>query len=350
MFEKENCEYIFYASNLVSFYNQLSIINTYKIERSKCHFYSPRSLIPSESDVKNINLLSLETIKNQSLKSSWKLFRNIIYNNRTVKKHTKNLNYIIFLPHLINLREQCLVFNKKCIGYCFVEEGVPAYRESARIYDFVKPRYITRFINYLINGEQLHRVIETMNSSSKKFIFAFGNSKSSFSKINNKIILSNVFPKISSDIKELPLGSHLLIFDQIEALDCPKLIYFNCINIVLKNLKKENINKVYVKFHPDIAKNNKMIKDLISICERIEIAIIILENSFFIEGYLAHQPKINLYGLKSASLIYGDIFGANVFCYSKIYRSFGITDSKAYIIEELVKSKKLSNNLKFIEP
>ena len=30
MFEKENCEYIFYASNLVSFYNQLSIINTTK--------------------------------------------------------------------------------------------------------------------------------------------------------------------------------------------------------------------------------------------------------------------------------------------------------------------------------
>ncbi|MBM77804.1 MAG: hypothetical protein CL846_04925 [Crocinitomicaceae bacterium] len=351
MFQTENCKYIFYASNLISFYNSLEIIKKYNIPGNNCIFYSPRKhinykIIPSKSSV--IEFKNIESLSILSFKSLINLIKNFYYNYKILKRELKGTNYIVFLPHLINYREQTIVFNRRCKGYCYVEEGLPAYMDIISPYNLVKRYFIERILNLLINREFIPRFIKTMNQDSDKFLFAFGNFKTSFSTSNKKIILKNSFPKNKKEINLLPRNSHLFVIDHIKGLPCSEKIYFECFAAILKKLKKAKNSNVYIKLHPNLKYSPETKHTFEQLCKAENLNAIILEENFFIEGYLKYQPNINLYGLKSASLVYGILFGAKVHCFSNYYKKNKIKDEKIYLIEKFVQTNKLSDNIIFI--
>lgn len=351
MFQIENCKYIFYASNLISFYNSIEVIKKYDIPGNNCIFYSPRkhinfNIIPSKSSV--IEFKNIESLSILSLKSIINLIRNSYYNYKILKRELKGSNYIVFLPHLINYREQTIVFNRRCKGYCFLEEGLPAYIDIISPYNTVKRYFIERLLNLLINREFIPRFIKTMNQNSDKFLCAFGNFKISFSSVKQKVILKNSFPKNNKEINLLPRNSHLFVIDHIKGLTCSEKIYFECFSNILKKLENEKISTIYIKYHPNLKHYPETKHTFVKLCNAENLNPVILEESFFIEGYLKYQPKINLYGLKSASLVYGILLGAKVHCFSNFYKKNEVTDEKIYLLEKFVKTNKISENIIFI--
>lgn len=353
MLERKDCRYIFYASNIISFYNSLAIIKKYSLPGKHCVFYSPRNHIELEKIPAESTIIELKTITELNVKNYKGLnefIKNLRVNSRILKQTVKNSKYIIFIPHLINFREQSLIFNKRCVGYCIVEEGIPAYIDILNPYNRIKRNFIEIFFNFFINGEKTPKMVNTMNHDSKKFIRAFGNFKESFPKIKNKKVLQKSFPKNNNDLNLLPENSHLFIIDHIKGLPCSEEIYFSCFQSVLKKIKKENSTKVYIKFHPNLKYSHEIKRRFLELCKSNDVYSHVLQEDFFIEGYLRYQPTINIYGLKSASLLYGLLFGAKVYCFSNIYEKHNINDEKIHLIKSCAKVNALSNNINFIEP
>ena len=115
-----------------------------------------------------------------------------------------------------------------------------------------------------------------------------------------------------------------------------------------EKIKKENSPQIHIKFHPNLKYSHEIKSRFLKICKSSNVYPFVLHENFFIEGYLKHYPEINIYGLKSASLLYGLLLGAKVYCFSNIYEKYNINDEKVHIIKNCAKANAFPNKINFI--
>jgi len=346
----KDVEYIFYSSNLICFYNHIEIIKHLKISLNKCHFYSPRKLIDKSKLLEKHNIIGAEELCNLKFNEK-KIVEsyNCLKKNKNFLKKTIGMPFIIFLPHLINFREISIIHNHLCVGYYFVEEGLPAYRKDFGPFNSKTIPVAVSFLNLILNKNWIPTRIKALEMN-KKYLGCFGNFEYSFTHLRNRRLLKTRFKNEQCDKTIIPDGSHIFIFDQILVLNCSVEIYFKCIRNSLEKIKKNDISIVYIKYHPDLINNSIVRSRFNELCTLIEIDVITLNNDFFIEGFLSQRPNVFIYGLKSAVLLYAVMYGVRVICFSKTYRKLNENDSRIYSIENFFRDKKEFVNLSFSEP
>lgn len=318
-----------------------------------CIFYSPRFENYKKELPRGAKFIHIENIE---LYNGIFPYPNVLIKQRkklkklfsTISLATNNSSFIYYLPHYINHRDQIIGFHKSCLGFYFVEEGMPAYRSNFGKYDnLVKPSWWMNLL-LLFTRVKIPKNITPLITNTNKYIGAIGINKKSFIKLQNRKEVEFKYTFNKNHLKTIPSNNCILAVDNVAGIPLLTNTYIECIKQTLTYILSIGYGSIYIKYHPD-QKFDSEFKSLVkNICEEKQISYSVLNDDFFIENYVFHYPKTKVFGLLSATLLYADMFGAQVHCFSNLLKHQNIYDPMLFIMEDLREKGILSNRFRFI--
>ena len=305
-------KHLFYVTNFISFNNYLTIIKEKKLNIEDCIFYSPRKINSLISLKKELRFVAIESI--QLIESKRQIIKNRLKFYSFNKKTNCLLNhkfYNLYTPHLINYRERLLLLNKKCIGYYFVEEGMPAYRSDFKIHP---DQNVTS-----LKFAKVHNLMP-LGIDYSKYKGSFGTNNYAYNWMPNKNKIDLNFNHKQCD--KISLSDK---YNNILGIDSPNSfsdfsVYLKCINALLLEVFVDRKMIIYLKFHPDYSVDFKLKNEIIQIFKSYYQKYEILKNDFFIEQYVQTRNNVKFYNINSSLIIYVLISGNEVFQFGSKFK------------------------------
>ena len=245
--------------------------------------------------------------------------------DKHINKLCENEKYIAYVDAVTSL-QQIIITNKNCVNFHYIEEGLSVYREKIyfqslfeqfskeRSFRNNKIRYILSDIIAILKGFSLKMQAlpyiynACFNCIDKKF---YGFSENSFYRANNLEIISlkqvkdsfNWTKKYDLDNCHIWLGLSFTESDGIRMDSYIDAIRNGCIN----KLIDDNINKIFVKFHPVESEESK--KCTMELFETYNINVEILPNNLFLEIELLLTQNVTLWSVDTSIFLYAADMG-----------------------------------------
>ncbi|MGD1921139.1 MAG: hypothetical protein ACFCAD_21015 [Pleurocapsa sp.] len=243
-----------------------------------------------------------------------------------IGKITENQSFIAYLPQLNERMLELIVSHSKCSKYNLIEEGKLSFTElqHRKIQKYSKKEYFWLILNY---GRRLSR---TRTYLPDTYDLAFKFSDAAFPN----------YPRVEKvnlhcNSSELDYHNILVLEPLVEAGILNIESYLLGLKKLIEILKKEGVNTVHYKFHPEQQENISKSKILILLGE-IDLAFFTpLESDVSLEQIAINSPA-TFYSVSSSMLYYASFLGSQSYSFlhllphSENLSNYFETQPKAY--------------------
>ena len=306
-------KHIFIIHSHITLLVAKKVINYYNFESCNVFFLTMRSYKVNDKNYKTYSL------NEYPIGGRW-FWKNRKYYEALSKETSfiTNDEYKIYLPHTHHSSFVHLIYNKNCISYSYIEEGLACYLTknfSSGASNYLK--LIKTFIrlgswNY---AEYLHNR-SWFNVLHRKFANAYCLSNRAFPELKSRIILP-----IDLKSQKIKKNEAILAFDALSLFGIvTQTEIFKLLELVIiPKLKITNYNIIRFKFHPMHYKNEKgkfeaeLIRNKLK--QLLSEKIIEIGEEFILEDYFS-KVDCDVYTFYSSIGIYASIFGNNSFSVS----------------------------------
>jgi hypothetical protein len=291
-----------------------------------CDGFNRNTEIATVKDISEYN--KGKNILSRSYKNI-KYFNKAKFVDKIISDFILGYEFIAYVP-VMRFVEKVIVTHRKCKGFNFIEEGLAHYYKGETLYSLsiANVRYdwrtsifrkrqwneIFRQVILLIRGYNMRLLALPFSYSCyNQFenVRFFGITRDTFPMIDEQkrqiIPLTNDLKPFYNDL-ELDNGIVWIGDNGVDYYGFSKELYLEGIKKgVIKYLKEEGRNKLFVKYHRGESQTMRSIQ--IEIFKAYGIDVVVISDNVILEEILLHSKNVTLYGVYSSLLYYASVMG-----------------------------------------
>jgi hypothetical protein len=245
--------------------------------------------------------------------------KNLTELDNFIDQITEGREFIWYIPNVSYPIHKVIASHKKCLRYCFIEEGVFTYPDSAQIKHPLPP-YNKRLMSLCNDNRLLFLDDYFFCTENKKYDCFFVSCESNAATVRNRIVLKDIFLKQQNT--QFDNADAVLIFDNItRAIRGGVYSYQKALEYVIDtHFREKNYKKVLYRLR--IRSKFKNVNTLIleALNKFPDITFENIDDSVIMENMI-YTYDLPYYFLITSLGCYAGLFGRKSYSFSPIYEA-----------------------------